>query len=165
MSLRPDAHQVRALQASIWSTTAVAFVFLVLRSWARMYKRAIGIDDGVMLLSWVRSSKGFSIGSFNKQTTGQRSNIVTAPHDSKGIPDANSELARLTGYPEQPVVFVRGGRDSTGHPQESYVFSYYGEGFQEERWSSNQTPGCIRVQHQVYQKIASQHNMHVTHGY
>lgn len=113
----------------------------------------------------IRSSKDFSIGSSDKQTTGQRSNIVTAPHDSKGMPDANSELARLTGYPEQPVVFVYGGRESRGHPQESDVFGHYRDGFHEERWSSNQTPGNIRVQHQVYQKISSQHNTHGTHGY
>lgn len=113
----------------------------------------------------IRSSKDFSIGFSNKHTTGQHSNIVTAPHDSKGMPDANSELARLTGYPEQPDVFVHGGRESKGHPQESDVFGHYGDAFQEERWSSNQTPGSIRVQHQVYQKITSQHNTHGTHGY
>lgn len=111
------------------------------------------------------SSKGFSIGSSNKQTTGQGSNIVTGPHDSKGMPDANSELARLTGYSEQPVVFVHGGWESTGRPQESDVFGHYGEGFQEDRWTSNQTPGSIRVQHQVYQKITSQHNTNGKHGY
>lgn len=56
MSSRPDVDQVRAMQASIWSTTAVAFVFLVLRFWARIYKRAIGMDDMFMLLSWVSLS-------------------------------------------------------------------------------------------------------------
>lgn len=51
--VHPDVDQGNALLAATWSTTAVAFVFLALRFWARLSKRALAIDDACMLLSWV----------------------------------------------------------------------------------------------------------------
>ncbi|KAM4066420.1 hypothetical protein HRG_000523 [Hirsutella rhossiliensis] len=42
-----------ALEAAIWTQIVIAFVFVVLRFWARFYPRGIGLDDGLMLTSWV----------------------------------------------------------------------------------------------------------------
>ncbi|KUI58324.1 hypothetical protein VP1G_05612 [Cytospora mali] len=53
MSLPPNVDRRTTLDAVNWSLVAVAFVFVVLRFWARMYNRALGFDDGLMLVSWL----------------------------------------------------------------------------------------------------------------
>lgn len=71
MSLPPDVDNGPALQAATWTLTAVSCLFIVLRFWARIYKRAVGVDDGLMLASWVSSrstsalEKELQIGDFN----------------------------------------------------------------------------------------------------
>lgn len=62
MSLPPDVDYGPALEATTWTLTAMSFLFISLRFWARIYKRAVGIDDGVMLFSWVSSKKTCMLG-------------------------------------------------------------------------------------------------------
>ncbi|KAL1846870.1 hypothetical protein Daus18300_014128 [Diaporthe australafricana] len=70
--------------------------------------------------SW---SKESALGSSNKQSIVQGTNVKTPLQDVNRPPASNMELARPTGYPEEPAVSVYGGDEITSYPQQSACLS------------------------------------------
>ena len=52
-SAPPDIDRGSTLEAAIWTQVAIALVFIILRFWARSYRKAVALDDYLMLVCWV----------------------------------------------------------------------------------------------------------------
>lgn len=50
-----EDHRVE-IQAVYWTFTGISTIFILLRIWARVSKRMMGIDDWLMIACWVRTS-------------------------------------------------------------------------------------------------------------
>jgi hypothetical protein len=78
-----------------------------------------------------RSSKAFSLRPRNKQNIDQGhpkvSNFIAAQHHPEWVPDSNTEIAQLVGYPGQPDPVYLAGGEFTGHPYQPAVFWHAGE--------------------------------------
>ena len=52
--LPPDIDNGPYLKAVWWTELSIATVFIILRLWSRLVKRTHGLDDALMIGSWVR---------------------------------------------------------------------------------------------------------------
>lgn len=143
-----------------------------------LWDSCIEIRQSTRRSGYSKPSKGYSLGSSNKQTISGRSDVMGSSHDGKWSPTGNTELVSLTSDPAEQAVFAHGGGQTTTHPGQPApaVYLHGGEDFMgyserpvafvqggggaQEKWSNSQTPGNIHVQHQLYQNVSRQQTPH-----